>query len=107
MIFNPSRLGSGARPDGYSINKRGYMNRRVRGVTVLQHREVMEAHLGRKLESFEHVHHKNGNKIDNRIENLEVLNASDHHKEHMTKEKAKRMSILGIAARWGNRASAT
>jgi hypothetical protein len=29
-----------------------------------------------------HVHHKNGHSIDDRRENLEVLNASDHHSEH-------------------------
>jgi len=46
------------------------------------HRYKMEAFMGRKLLTDEHVHHKNGNKKDFRIDNLEVLSASEHHKLH-------------------------
>jgi hypothetical protein len=49
---------------------------------VLQHREVAEQALGRKLTRDEVVHHENRDKADNRVENLRVMTRAEHAKLH-------------------------
>lgn len=46
------------------------------------HRTIMERTLDRKLTSSEVVHHKDGNKRNNDIANLEVLTRSEHTRQH-------------------------
>lgn len=64
-----------------SITRHGYMKiyDQSRGKAIAEHRLVMEQHLGRQLRDEENVHHKNGVRDDNRLENLELWITSQPH----------------------------
>lgn len=52
-----------------------------------EHRMVVEKILGRKLKSSEVVHHKNKNKHNNSLDNLEIVSRSEHIKIHLHNKK--------------------
>ncbi len=54
---------------------------------IYEHRFVMEQAVGRFLKSSEFVHHRNANKKDNHLSNLEITSPSEHSRRHKEKPK--------------------
>lgn len=83
--------------NGY-INTSGYRmvpDDRVSGPTqyIAEHRLVVEKSLGRRLEPEEVVHHHNEDKLDNRLENLEVMTLQEHTIHHNKTRIRKRRAV--------------
>lgn len=77
------------RPDHPMADSTGY---------VLEHRFVMAELLGRVLSTYEHVHHVNGIKTDNRPENLVVLDGAAHVSMHQHAQRTRVGWSRGAAA---------
>jgi hypothetical protein len=67
---------------GYVLLRRPWHPNTNASGYVLAHRFIMAQFLGRPLLNSEQVHHKNGVKTDNRLENLELMTVSEHSRLH-------------------------
>jgi len=72
---DPEKTARATSGSGY-IDSNGYRLITIDGKRVLEHRYVMSKYLGRDLLANENVHHKNGDRSDNRLENLELWSKS-------------------------------
>lgn len=64
-----------------TISKNGYRVITINGKRVYEHRLVWEKYYGEIPKGY-HIHHKNGNKLDNSINNLELLSKQEHIRKH-------------------------
>jgi hypothetical protein len=78
---------AGRDPSRGWVHHNGYRWISVGGEKALEHRRVVEKRIGRKLTVDEVVHHINGDKLDNRPENLEVVTRAAHTSHHRPKRR--------------------
>ncbi len=77
-----------------TLDSNGYRTLRVDGVEISEHRKIMQDNIKRKLHSYEIVHHLNGIRTDNRIENLVITDKRHHESRTFIKKLQERIRML-------------
>jgi hypothetical protein len=75
---NSNWRGGQVRLEGYVMVRAPEHPNALKSGYIMEHRMVMSEVLGRPLEPGEYVHHRNGDKADNRAENLELMVRNPH-----------------------------
>lgn len=69
----------------YKARHKRYKYIWVDGKAVREHRYIIEKSIGRKLLASEIVHHKDGDVLNNKLENLEIMELHAHQVAHKTR----------------------
>ncbi len=96
----PGRLKAKRGESQWRIMPNGYVYAKdpAKNGSTAQHRSVMEEALGRPLKSHENVHHRNGIRHDNRLENLELWSTSQPCGQRVEDKVAWAREILALYA---------
>lgn len=93
--------GQNRKDECWWTDSKGYVQGRVwqdgKPRRVKQHRHLVEQALGRYLDQSEDVHHRNGDKADNRMSNLVVIDHGAHSRHHNQQRTYRRGYTLNLS----------
>jgi hypothetical protein len=106
MHGSPTGGGPDKAPKGSgTLNRDGYRLISHNGKQVLEHRVVMAEHIGRPLTRDENVHHLDGDRTNNRLDNLELWSTSQPSGQRVADKIEWAQNFLARYASWGGGSS--